>query len=418
MHSDAGDTGGTLKVLISAYACEPGEGSEPGTGFAWVREAARRNEVWVLTRANNVQGIERAGLGEHVRVIPIDLPRLARAWKRGQRGIYAYYVLWQREAAREARRLHQLVGFDVVHHATFANYWLPASTHATGAPFVWGPVGGGESMPDGFADKLSAYGRRRESRRRRAVTAAEGMPWVPSAAKDADVALATSDQMAERLRCLGAREVRVFGPPVGFEESEVSAFVTNRADRTGVVRFISVGRLQHWKGFHLALAAFALMRDDVPDAVYEIVGTGPEREPLQVQARALGVAASVRFTGWLPRAQMLEKLANADALVHVSLHDPGAWVVAESMAVGTPVICHEAGGPAVLAGDTWPLLVPYTSSEVTIAATARHMGLLARRGPAAARLSEEARERAVSALTWEHQGRRMQEVYQSVASRR
>ena len=43
-----------IKVLISAYACEPGKGSEPGVGWNWVRQIADfAKEVWVITKANN-----------------------------------------------------------------------------------------------------------------------------------------------------------------------------------------------------------------------------------------------------------------------------------------------------------------------------------------------------------------------------
>ena len=49
-----------MKILVSAYACEPGKGSEPGAGWLWARAAARRHEVWVLTRANNREAIEAA----------------------------------------------------------------------------------------------------------------------------------------------------------------------------------------------------------------------------------------------------------------------------------------------------------------------------------------------------------------------
>ena len=49
-----------LRVLVSAYACEPGRGSEPGVGWHWVREIARFNEVWVITRMNNRKAIETA----------------------------------------------------------------------------------------------------------------------------------------------------------------------------------------------------------------------------------------------------------------------------------------------------------------------------------------------------------------------
>ena len=49
-----------LKVLASAYACEPEKGSEPGAGWNWVKQIARFHEVWVITRANNRLSIDQA----------------------------------------------------------------------------------------------------------------------------------------------------------------------------------------------------------------------------------------------------------------------------------------------------------------------------------------------------------------------
>ncbi|MGB8801257.1 MAG: hypothetical protein WCC97_11250, partial [Candidatus Acidiferrales bacterium] len=52
--------GRPLKILLSAYACEPDKGSEPGVGWNHVKQAARFHDVWVLTRSNNRASIERA----------------------------------------------------------------------------------------------------------------------------------------------------------------------------------------------------------------------------------------------------------------------------------------------------------------------------------------------------------------------
>lgn len=49
-----------MKVLMCAYACWPGLGSEPGVGWAWARAVAREHEVWVLTHSANATAIEAA----------------------------------------------------------------------------------------------------------------------------------------------------------------------------------------------------------------------------------------------------------------------------------------------------------------------------------------------------------------------
>ena len=48
-----------LKVLISAYACEPSKGSEPAIGWNWATEIANKgHHLVVFTRLNNKKNIE------------------------------------------------------------------------------------------------------------------------------------------------------------------------------------------------------------------------------------------------------------------------------------------------------------------------------------------------------------------------
>ena len=47
-----------LRVLLIAYACEPGRGSEPGTGWNMAIALSEHHDVTVITRANNREAIE------------------------------------------------------------------------------------------------------------------------------------------------------------------------------------------------------------------------------------------------------------------------------------------------------------------------------------------------------------------------
>ena len=87
-----------LRVLISAYACEPNKGSEPGIGWNMTKQIARYHEVWIITRANNRSVIE-----EDLKKKPLpnvhfcyyDLPFWCGFWKKAYGGLYLYYYLWQ-----------------------------------------------------------------------------------------------------------------------------------------------------------------------------------------------------------------------------------------------------------------------------------------------------------------------------------
>jgi hypothetical protein len=144
-----------VRLLLSAYACEPDRGSEPGVGWNWALElAALGHQVWVLTRANNRERIEHAlqSITQQQRphFVYFDLPRWVAFWKRGGRGVQLYYYLWQIGALGVARQTHALQRFDAVQHLTFGVFRQPSLMGRLGIPFVFGPLGGGEQTPIGL----------------------------------------------------------------------------------------------------------------------------------------------------------------------------------------------------------------------------------------------------------------------------
>src|SRR5580765_1658556 len=92
-----------LKVLISAYACEPGKGSEPEVGWQWALQMARFHDVTVLTRANNRPAIEPElqrlkGKQPLPNFVYHDHGAALLGFKRLFKAHKLYYLLWQRSA--------------------------------------------------------------------------------------------------------------------------------------------------------------------------------------------------------------------------------------------------------------------------------------------------------------------------------
>ena len=111
-----------LKVLLSAFACRPGKGSEPEVGWRWALGMARYHDVTVLTQPKHRAGIEQA-----LAALPPDVPRPAFRYFDGgtwasrlrQRfgGVRLYYIWWQRAARRAVAELHAEFRFDLLHLA-------------------------------------------------------------------------------------------------------------------------------------------------------------------------------------------------------------------------------------------------------------------------------------------------------------
>ena len=408
-----------MRVLLSAYACAPGAGSEPGIGWNWVEQVARSHRVWVLTRRNNAPQIE-AALAK--RPMPnvhweyLDLPAWARFWKRGQHGVRAYYYAWQLAAYARARRLDRAIGFDVAHHVTFGSYWMPSLLGRLGVPFVWGPVGGGESAPRGFYRALSRRGRYFEYARDVARSLGERDPLVRQAARRAGVVLATTPETAVRASSLGARDVRVVSH-AALPAEDIARLGRYPIRTTGPFRAVSVGRLVDWKGFHLGLAAFAELRRSFPTSEYWIVGDGPDRRRLERLIAALGMESAVVLTGWMSRDQIFERLGECDVLIHPSLHDSGGWVCAEAMAARRPVVCLALGGPAMQVTSETGFAVPADSPGAAVGAMAAALLCLARDPDVRVRMGEAARDRVIGECSWAQRGELIEAVYAELTGR-
>jgi glycosyltransferase involved in cell wall biosynthesis len=376
-----------------------------------------------MTRANNRPVIEAELIRNPVpnlHFVYYDLPRWASWWKRGQRRIRLYYYLWQFGAYRLARRLHREVGLDLGHHVTFVNYWMPSLLALLPVPFIWGPVGGGESAPRRFWDDFSFYGRTYEIVRGLARWLGEHDPLVRVSARRSVLALATTQETAVRLRKLGAKDVRVL-TQVGLSEEEISRLRHQEANHkakpreVGSMRFVSIGRTLNWKGFHLGLRAFAQAR--LSDAQYWIVGDGPERERLQALAEELEIARQVKFWGWLSREETLARLSECHVLIHPSLHESGGWVCLEAMALGLPVMCLDLGGPAVQVNEETGFKVPAIDPKQAVSDLAAGMRALSTDHDLMIRLGEAGQRRAAEHFSWREKGAQIAELYREVQHR-
>ncbi len=395
-----------LRLLISAYACEPGKGSEPGVGWNWMRHAAVRHEVWVITRANNQPKIEAALEREplrHAHFIYYDLPGWAAFWKSGRRGIRLYYYLWQLGAARLAASLHREIHFDLAHHLTFGVHWLPTLLADVPVPFVWGPVGGGEQTPRAFRTGLGFGAATFELMRDAARLCGEHDPFVRLAARRTILGLAKTRESEERIRRMGCRRTAVISEAALDEEDlhELGAL----PPRTGEpFRLLSVGRLVHWKGFEYSLRAFELLTRRYPAAEYWIAGDGPQRERLERIAARLGLDRRIKLLGQLRRRQVLAALGECDVLVHPSLHDSGGWVCLEGMAAARPVVCLKLGGPAIQVSPEAGILIPALSPEQVISDLSAAFERLAADRTLRVRMGKAGRARVQAHFAWANRG--------------
>jgi glycosyltransferase involved in cell wall biosynthesis len=404
-----------LKIIIAAYACRPHKGSEPGVGWNLCREIAKEHEVWVITRSNNRPTIE-AELEKNpianLHFVYSDLPGGFGQWQPKSWELQPIYYLWQIEAYFTARQLHQQVGFDVSHHVTYGRYCAPSFLAFLPVPFIWGPVGGGESAPYAFWRDFGFKGQIYELLRNLTRSLGEVGFFVRRTAANCTIAIASTDETAARLQRLGVKRVETISGQTGITQEELAQLnqlKRERSDRS--IKFLSLGRLLHWKGFHLGLQAFA--HANLPGAEYWIVGSGSQRQQLEKLAEELGISDRIRFLGEIPREQALSTLGECDVLVHPSLHDFSPTVCLEAMAAGKPVICLDLGGPAIQITAETGLKVKANNPQQAIADLAQAMTRLADDDELRVRMGTAGQQRVRESYLWETKGELLAKFYQA-----
>src|ERR1700733_10314581 len=144
-----------MRVLLSAFACRPGQGSEPGTGWHWAGALADLgHEVPVLTTSRHREELlENCPPGVTFRFV--DMPG-SRIPYRVSRQLYGYdgYGRWQSAAVKALEAEARDQKYDIAHHVTYGGLHLGSKLWQLPIPLVYGPVGGGQTAPASYKHYL------------------------------------------------------------------------------------------------------------------------------------------------------------------------------------------------------------------------------------------------------------------------
>jgi glycosyltransferase involved in cell wall biosynthesis len=384
-----------MRVLLVAFGCEPGFGSERETGWQWAITWARAAEVDVLTAATagTVKSeFNRAGSNPHL--IPVDV-----AWPKRMSvgGGYSHlkYLLWSVRASQVARRLLLNVKYDLVHHVSLSSVSMPPIATDARTPMVWGPVGGGQLAPWRYWRDFGSQGFRELVRNCRVITTSYN-PILRRAARASTLCLASNYETARVLERMGARRVEVMPDSAVSVEWLDEVRPPCAEGRPPVVLWVS--RLEPHKGLSLALKAFSVAIRSRP-ATLRIVGEGPLFGSAQVLARELGISEFVTFRGMQPRGEVRREMLSADLLLFTSLRESFGMPLVEAMATRLPIVTIDHQGAAQIPGSAAmkvPLLPPSEMAEALASSLNRLLASPSLRQ----RLGEGGRQWVAEEHTW------------------
>ena len=183
---------------------------------------------------------------------------------------------------------------------------------------------------------------------------------------------------------------------------------------------VGLGRLVHWKGFHVLLDAWQRVAKVCPEARLVIAGGGPEKESIERLAARLGVESAVRLIGAVDKADVPALLAAADVFCNPGIVDAagncetlGVSVI-EAMASGLPCVGSRVGGiPETIVDGKTGLLVAPNDPDALAEALIR----LLKDAGLRESMGAQGRDRAREIFSWSSIARRTRELYERVLER-
>ena len=338
-----------LRVAITTRAVHPlhGTGGLERHVFDLVTHLARGDvDVTLITRPPTPgSDASRVQLPATIREVPYTtFPGAGRRWTTILDRDTAYPLFGLR-AGRLALELAQSGAIDLVHGlgASVLGYARARGAGRAPCPLVFNPQGleeFGATAPESAGSKRFAY-----LPLQRAVVAA---------ARGADRVIATDRSLVQVVaRHLGVEAGRTVVIPNAVD-LDVCDRLAGPGDglacraRAGLdansVLFVTVGRLERSKGYHVLATALGQLAQDEGDWRWAIVGDGPFRESIRRATESAGIASRMIWAGRPDDREVHAWYEAATVFVHPTLYEGSSLVTLEAMAHRRAVVATRAGG--------------------------------------------------------------------------
>ncbi len=356
------------KIFVSAFSCMPHMGSEPGVGWHWIMEMSKYFELWVLVHKEPVDDIEKYvkehGIDKKIHFIYYDIPGNSLFFKNGKfRWVRTYYMIWTALANRIVKRTMQENGIKIFHNLTFGNAIWPVSKFGQKQFFIWGPIGGIETIPADYSCHYNTKSRIIEWVRR---TMAKTLRWnlgFNRRCKNADLMLCKTEAMRMAIPEKYRHKAVLFTDVA--VEPQTSTPQMGKAENK-VLQYISVGRLDAWRGFDILIESFCEALQVYPNMKLSILGDGADRKRLESIIEKNQLNNSVFLLGNVSIAEYNRIISTCDVVVNSCLKEGAVTVSFDSMRYGKPLICVDSGGFTRYFSNEYAIVLPQQSRRKLI----------------------------------------------------
>ena len=409
-----------LKVLINAYACSPGMGSEPGMAWNWVVNLAKFCELHIITEGEFREKIEAVvptleqGGNMHFYYNPVSDEIRKMCWNQGDWRFYKYYREWQWKTYLMEKDICEKERMDVLHQLNMIGFREPGYlwklSKENGVPFVWGPIGGLKQFPTAYLKgaglKMQLFMRLKNFLN---IWQLKHEKRVDEALKSAKLLISSIPDSYRALKKYKGLESMVIPETGCFLSDDISMARFDDEE----FHIMWVGKFDFRKQLPLALRAVALAKN--PKLKLDVYGSGSvgQVEMAKGIAEELGISQQVIWHGNQKNDVVMDAMRKAQLFFFTSVNEDTSTVVLEAVSNRLPVVCFDACGMSAVIDDSVGRKIALSNPSQSARDFARILNELEGNRELLKHLSENCKQRQME-LSWEVKARMVVEEYERI----
>lgn len=403
-----------LSILINAYACSPGMGSEPGMAWNWCVNLAKYCELHIITEGEFRDKIEAVlptlpqGQNMHFYYNPVSEEVRRMCWNQGDWRFYKYYKEWQWKTYLIAKDICTKKRIDVLHQLNMIGFREPGFLwKIEGVPLVWGPVDAKENFPveylEGAGLKAKLFIRLKNQITKWQLQ--HGKRVAKMVEKAAVVISASSNSQQSFKKYFG-----IDSPLINETGCYVKDETPTERQPKDTFDLLWVGKADFRKQLSLAIRAVAAARH--PDLRLHVVGGGDVSE-YENEAETLGVNVLCVWHGAVSHDEVQRIMRQSDLFFFTSVAEGTPHVVLEAIGNSLPVLCFDTCGQGDSVDETVGIKIPLTNPRQSVKDFAEKIEFFYNNKEVLQQLSKGCVSRQ-NELSWERKALQVVDLYKSL----
>lgn len=431
------------KVLINAYACCPGMGSEQGMAWNFITNIAKCCEVFVITEAEYQLQIEEYLQCEkrkeeteiwhrmHFYFVPIgdteeESENIRKmCWNQGDWRFYRYYSRWQEKILPIAETVITENAIDIMHQLNMVGFREPGMLYKINErrekigekhiPLIWGPSAGFGSIPFAFMTgggvKFTAFYLLKNFLNKVQL---RWHPRVRRMVKESDALIAATPEMKAGFLKYYGKDVLLMSETGVMLSAAAGEKRQGNDNRDGSFKLLWVGRFMYTKQLPLALETMKLLKE-YDKIELHIVGKAvndDETEHMHKMAKDMGISDSVVWYGQIPNDEVQKLMRECDVFFFTSIFEATSTVVLEAITNNLPVVCFDRCGFGPIVDESIGRKIPCLSPQQAVKDFAQEIVYLYNNRVLLRKMGDNCDAKKV-ALSWDVKIQRLMQLYNS-----